>query len=606
MEPVDVGAESCYNANMNSETYPLAVLQLSGSQEEMGRQFGEIMNQIGQFEPIFDFYPVMARNLLLGSLPRKNRNALARGATSLLVNWMVNRMKKNRPSEFSARTRAALSTAGRSIKIEKDLFTMDAFQNSVGLLGMIQVLPELAHISPSRTPQMVPACTSVAVWGDQSQDGKLYHARNFDFPGVEVWDKRPIVVFCTPKKGLRYGYIACRGADVPGITAFNEAGLTIAFHTRFHKKVGFSGLGVIDFGHKIISEAKNIQEAVEIAKKNKINSTWGAILTNHKEKGPKAAILETNYGNVDVVYPRLGADHIVNTNHYQSEKLQEGELMAAPVFYHHCITRFDRAEELLTSQRKRGTSVVDLQDILDDTIDPSSGEARTMGSTIRQITSVKSVVMSVEARKIFVSLGTAPTGSGPYVEVPMAWGEPGYQILGLDGSTEKKSKSKASSSQKKTKSIKISENKKDLSVQYYKKAMLINDDPSLGGVEEILSELEKASQISQEDPSLLFMQAVLHLETGRFKEAAFLLEQAENLEPSSFRKQQSQLWLARTQSVLGRQRLADHFYNKILDAKPEFSTAVWKKKVSDDKGSYSAKKLRQTSPNFLIVDANEL
>ncbi|TGK01130.1 acyl-CoA--6-aminopenicillanic acid acyltransferase [Leptospira semungkisensis] len=572
----------------------------------MGRQFGEIMNSIGQFEPIFDFYPVMARNLLLGSLPRKNRNALAKGATSLLVNWMVNRMKKNRPSEFSARTKAALSSAGRSPKIEKDLFTMDAFQNSVGLLGMLQVLPELAHISPLKSPQMVPACTSVAVWGDQSKDGKLYHARNFDFPGVEVWDKRPIIVFCTPEKGLRYGYIACRGADVPGITAFNEAGLTIAFHTRFHKKIGFSGLGVIDFGHKIISEARSIQEAVEIAKKHKINSTWGAILTNHKEKGPKAAILETNYGNVDVVYPNLGKDHIVNTNHYQSEKMQEGELMAAPVFYHHCISRYDRAEELLASQKRKGTSIVDLQDILDDSIDFSSGEVRTMGSTIRQITSVKSVVMSVEARKIFISLGTAPTGSGPYIEVPMAWGEPGYKILGLSDTKEKKSKTKLSSSHKKPKTDVGKEEKKDLSIQYYKKAMLINDDPNLGGVEDILSELEKASQISQADPSLLFMQAVLHLESGRFKEASYLLEQAENLESSSFRKQQSQLWLARTQSVLGRPRIADHFYNKILDAKPEFSNAVWKKKAADDKGKYSAKKLKQTSPNFLIVDANEL
>lgn len=145
---------------MNSETYPLAVLQLKGSQEEMGRQFGEIMNEIGQFEPIFDFYPVMARNLLLGSLPRSNRNFLAKGVTSLLVNWMSRRMMKHRPSEFSARTIAALTSAGRSAKLEKELFTMDSFQNSVGFLGMIQLLPELAHMSPGRSPQMIPACTS--------------------------------------------------------------------------------------------------------------------------------------------------------------------------------------------------------------------------------------------------------------------------------------------------------------------------------------------------------------------------------------------------------------------------------------------------------------
>ncbi|WP_246048533.1 C45 family autoproteolytic acyltransferase/hydolase [Leptospira sarikeiensis] len=582
---------------MNSETYPLAVLQLKGSQVEMGRQFGEIMNEIGQFEPIFDFYPVMARNLLLGSLPRSQRNFLAKGVTSFLVNWMSKRMKKHRPSEFSARTIAALEAAGRSSKLEKELFTMDAFQNSVGFLGMIQLLPELAHLSPARNPQIIPACTSVSVWGDQSADGKLYHARNFDFPGVEVWDKRPIVVFCTPEKGLRYGYIACRGADVPGITAFNEAGLTIAFHTRFHKKIGFSGLGVIDFGHKIISEARSIEDAVKIAKDHKINSTWGLIVTNHNEKGPKAAIIETNYGNVDVVYPKLGKDHIVNTNHYQSEKLQDGEIMAAPVFYHHCLSRFDRAEQLLSSQKRKGTSVVDLQNILNDTVDCTSGEIRTMGSTIRQITSVKSVVMSVEARKIYVSVGTAPTGSGPYMEIPMAWGEPGYKVLDL--SNTKKAKV--------TKQGKIDQGKTDTAIKYYKNAMLINDDPKLGGVDEILSELNKANNLaSGKDPSILFLEAILYLEKGNLNKAAFLLEQAEDLETSSFRKQQSALWLARTQSVLGKQRIANHFYDKIRNSKTEFSTQIWKQKVFQDKGKYSAKKLRQVTPNFIIVEANEL
>ncbi|TGL64333.1 acyl-CoA--6-aminopenicillanic acid acyltransferase [Leptospira sarikeiensis] len=563
----------------------------------MGRQFGEIMNEIGQFEPIFDFYPVMARNLLLGSLPRSQRNFLAKGVTSFLVNWMSKRMKKHRPSEFSARTIAALEAAGRSSKLEKELFTMDAFQNSVGFLGMIQLLPELAHLSPARNPQIIPACTSVSVWGDQSADGKLYHARNFDFPGVEVWDKRPIVVFCTPEKGLRYGYIACRGADVPGITAFNEAGLTIAFHTRFHKKIGFSGLGVIDFGHKIISEARSIEDAVKIAKDHKINSTWGLIVTNHNEKGPKAAIIETNYGNVDVVYPKLGKDHIVNTNHYQSEKLQDGEIMAAPVFYHHCLSRFDRAEQLLSSQKRKGTSVVDLQNILNDTVDCTSGEIRTMGSTIRQITSVKSVVMSVEARKIYVSVGTAPTGSGPYMEIPMAWGEPGYKVLDL--SNTKKAKV--------TKQGKIDQGKTDTAIKYYKNAMLINDDPKLGGVDEILSELNKANNLaSGKDPSILFLEAILYLEKGNLNKAAFLLEQAEDLETSSFRKQQSALWLARTQSVLGKQRIANHFYDKIRNSKTEFSTQIWKQKVFQDKGKYSAKKLRQVTPNFIIVEANEL
>ncbi|PJZ70578.1 acyl-CoA--6-aminopenicillanic acid acyltransferase [Leptospira perolatii] len=564
----------------------------------MGRQFGEIMNSIGEFEPIFDFYPVMARNLLVGSLPRSMRGSLSKGATSILINWMLRRMSKHRSPEFSARTIAALTTAGKSSKIAKELFTMDAFQNSVGLLGLIQFLPEIAFFTPGRTAQMVPACSSVAVWGDQSKDGKLYHARNFDFPGVDVWDTRPIVAFCTPDQGLRYGYIACRGADVPGITAFNEAGITIAFHTRFHKKVGFSGVGVIDLGHEIISKATNIREAVEIARRRKINSTWGMIITSQNETGSKAAVIETNYGDVDVTYSTPGSDHIVNTNHYFSPRLQQGEILASPVFYHHSLSRYQRAQEILASQRKKGTTVSDLQNLLNDTIDPSSGGNRTMGSTLRQITSVKSVVMSPEAGKLSISVGVAPTGGGPYVEVPIAWGKPGYKIIDL-----KKQKSTTKNSNRKAKSA---PNAEKTAVHHYKQAMLIDENPKLGGIDEIIAELDKAAKFEAKDPSILFLKAMLYIEKGKLKEASELMERVDELENSSFRKLQNQLWLARTNSVLGKNNISKHYYEQVKKGKNSPLSSVWIQKAYSDKGKYSPRKLKLVSPNFLLVDVNEI
>lgn len=574
---------------MRTETHPLAVLQLKGTQEEMGKQFGEIMKEIGEYEPIFDFYPVMAQNLLLGSLPRNKRNLLTKTAVSFLMKIAQNRMRNHRPEEFSLRTLASLKSAGKSPKIEKDLFTMDAFQNAIGVLGLFQILPEAVHYSGYS--QQIGACTSVGVWGEQSEDGKLYHARNFDFPGVGVWDVRPILVFCTPNQGLKYGYVACRGADVPGITSFNEAGLTLSFHTRFHKRVGFDGMGVIDFGHKIISEARTIKEAVEIARKNKIDSTWGAILTNYKEKGPKAAIIETNYGNIDVTYNDPKESSIINTNHYQSERFKKGEILASPVFYHHCIGRYERAKALLASQKRKGTSVQDLQKLLDDSSDAETGQRKTMGSTIRQISSVKSVIMSPETKRIFISVGTAPTGSGPYLEIPMKWGAPGYKIL-----TEKDATSPSSKKRKNT---------PDLSVLHYKNAMLLNDDLSLKSTENIATELKSGSISANEDSSLYFLRAVLMLENGKFKEAGELLEEAEKFERSPFRKQQTRLWLARTQSALGKKASSAYFYDLVRKDTVPLGD-VWKKKAFSDKGKYSPKRLRNVTPNFLLVDANEL
>ncbi|WP_241555997.1 C45 family peptidase [Leptospira yasudae] len=583
---------------MKRKTHPLAVVHLKGTQEEMGRQFGEIMKNIGEFEPIFDFYPVMARNLLLGSLPRDKRNFPAKGFLSMYLKFSQNQMRKRRPEEFSKRTIAALQAAGKTAKIEKDLFTMDAFQNSVGLLGAIQMLPELAHFGGFGKSQLVPACTSAAVWGSHSKDGMLYHARNFDFPGVDVWDLRPVVVFCTPTNGLRYGYVTCRGADAPGITAFNEAGLTLSFHTRFHKKIGSKGLGVIDFGHKIISEAHNIDEAVEIARKHKINSTWGAIVTSFRDKGSKAAVIETNFGDMDVTYSQAGSESFVNTNHYLSPRLQNGEILASPVFYNHTLGRYKRAHQILAASRSKGTSVKDLQNLLNDTVDPSSGEFRVMGSTIRQITSVKSVVMSPEAQKLYISVGAAPTGEGPYLEIPIVWEKsPGYKIVGpsvdLSGKKSKTKKNQTSSTQ-------------GTAIEHYKEAMLINDNPQLGGIPEMFDQLQQAKKLLQKDPALSFLQAILKLETGEWNEAIRLLEESAAYESGPFRKNQAHLWLARTQSAIGKKKTADHYYEKVMNGPNTTDGLIWKKKAAEDKGGYSKRKLKQVSPNFLLVDVNEL
>ena len=43
---------------------PLTVIQLKGSQEEMGEQHGKLLRQLGGWEQAVDFYPTMVHHLL--------------------------------------------------------------------------------------------------------------------------------------------------------------------------------------------------------------------------------------------------------------------------------------------------------------------------------------------------------------------------------------------------------------------------------------------------------------------------------------------------------------------------------------------------------------
>ena len=156
------------------------------------------------------------------------------------------------------------------------MLVMDLFQNVVAMAARSGLTPT-AKLSAQALP---PACSTLMVWGRASADGALRHARNFDFPGIGLWDRAPCVVFCEPDQGLRYGFLSTRGADAPGITCFNEAGISVTMHTRFHRSVAFSGAGVVDLGHEIVRSASSLEEAIEIACRQPTMSTWGIAISS--------------------------------------------------------------------------------------------------------------------------------------------------------------------------------------------------------------------------------------------------------------------------------------------------------------------------------------
>src|SRR5271154_877286 len=84
-------------------------------------------------------------------------------------------------------------------------------------------------------------CSTAIAWGDATIDGELVFGRNFDFPGIGVWDAAPAFVVCAPDAGQHYGFFTTRGADTPVVTVVNEAGLVFAPHTRWHRGVTFGG-----------------------------------------------------------------------------------------------------------------------------------------------------------------------------------------------------------------------------------------------------------------------------------------------------------------------------------------------------------------------------
>ena len=329
-------------------TKPLFMARLAGTQQEMGTQHGRLV--ASDARELVEFYRTMPERALAGNVegvPGRIARLVARG---LATAWQAN-LSRDRPDDLAARSRAFIAASNPGVSNRVALYTlatMDSMQNCVSLvarrgLGPFAGITHAAdepyrpdlrgvagiahHIAARAAASAAPACTSVIAWGDATSDGELLFARNFDFPGVGVWDAAPAFVINAPTGGQRYGFFARRGADTAVVTVVNEAGLVIAPHTRWHVGAAWSGAMIVDVVHDIARRAETLDDAIRIARERPISSTWGIAVGSAREKS--GVVLEIAGPQDEVVRPTAGARFLVCANRYRTASLQAGQVAAS-------------------------------------------------------------------------------------------------------------------------------------------------------------------------------------------------------------------------------------------------------------------------------------
>ena len=388
----------------------------------MGRQHGELLHAAGGGDDILDHYPDMPERMLLDGSAGA---ALARPIVSGVKEVLLRVLEHHRPAELRARTRAALTALGRPSDFGRYLGVMDLFQNIIGTAGRLAVGPFARGARLAALAAAQPACSSAVVWGDASRDGVLRHARNFDFPGIGVWDAAPSLVLCTPERGQRYGFVTARGADAAVVTVFNEAGLVITTHTRFHREVSFRGTGIVDLVHELIRRAETIDDALKIARERRAASTWGLAVSSWRER--TAAVIEVHAGRVELVRP-TAPDHLVCCNRYRHPDMVRGEIAGSEAWRLQSDQRERRLRELVAEARAAGgADTAALAAMLANRRLPGQGAdapARHAGGTLAQASTVHSIVVEPEAQTLSLGVGAAPACEGPWLQVRWSWDGP--------------------------------------------------------------------------------------------------------------------------------------------------------------------------------------
>ena len=560
---------------------PLLVLRLRGSQTQMGAQTGELVRAAGGYRETLEFYPRMASSVLSLAIPRRVRGP-ARRALHLGLTLGAARLHRARRRHFpayAARSQALLVAAGLGPELARSLAVMDVLQNAVGTVGRMGLLePTGLQVAA------IPACTSLAVWGDSSVDGQLRHARNFDFPGAGVWDRTPSVVFCDPEgDGLRYGFVTTRGADVPGVTAFNEAGLCLTAHTRFHADVNFSGVSVIDFGHEIVRRCSTLDEVRRVASSMRTASSWGFLVSSAREQ--RALVVETTGSAVACSDPKPGAKHLAHANRYLDPSLAEGEVTSSVSFAIDSDARHRRADEAVARQGGH-LSREDLERLLGDTGDPGApdpeADDRLAGNCIVSAMAVKSVIFEPEARQLRLSVGPAPTGLGPWVDLPYSWDGP-VDSWELEPETAHAERPAA--------------------IRHYvaaTRAHLAGAPPR-----RVRARLEQAVSAAPTEPNYRFMAAIFAvISTGDFSAASAHLERALEREHGPYRRALLLLWHARTLAAQRRRPEARRAWQTLAEIPDAPGVATLRSAGErESRRPLPRVQLRAAVPDVFLVDA---
>jgi hypothetical protein len=408
---------------------PLFVARLVGTQEQMGTQHGRLAAADAQ--KLFRFYQTMPERMLAGGGGAASKFVVRQVATA----WQA-RLARERPPELAARTAAFVeaASAGYSARDRRAarlaIATMDTMQNCVSLAARLQVGPFGEKLAKRAATAAVPACTTVIAWGRATEDGELLFARNFDFPGVGVWDTAPSFVTCVPDGGQRYGFFATRGGDVPVVSVVNEAGLVISPHTRWHRDVTWGGAMIVDVVHEIARKAESLDDAIRIAKERPASSSWGIAIGSARERA--ALVLELAGPHVEIVRPRPGAEFIACTNRYRHEVIQRGEVCGSHAWGHHSNHREQRMRTLVESRGP--VTPRDLASFLADR--EFAGKRRHLGSILTQPTNVHAVVIAPAKRTAWAGVDRAPCTEGTWAEVAWEWQGPqgGWELGQHEGS----------------------------------------------------------------------------------------------------------------------------------------------------------------------------
>lgn len=191
-------------------------------------------------------------------------------------------------------------------------------------------------------------CSSFAAWGEKSEDGNLILGRNFDFYVNDAFAENKIVAFINPKEGNKFMMVTWPGM-VGAVSGMNEQGLTVTINASKSEIPLIAKTPISILTREILQHAKNIEEAIAIAKKREVFVSESIMVGSGQDN--KAVLIEVSPKKMDV-YEVPNSNQLFCSNHFQGEDLKNEKRNQSQIANSHSEYRFERMQELFAEKPK--------------------------------------------------------------------------------------------------------------------------------------------------------------------------------------------------------------------------------------------------------------
>ncbi|MBN1599199.1 MAG: choloylglycine hydrolase [Bacteroidales bacterium] len=247
-------------------------------------------------------------------------------------------------------------------------------------------------------------CSSFAAWDGFTSDSSLIIGRNFDFYFGNDFARNKIIEFVAPESGYNFAFVTW-GGMIGVISGMNDQGLTVTINAGT-LEIGMKSATPVTFvAREILQYAKNIDEAIAIARSRNIMVSESFLIGSAFDR--KVAVIEKKPGNTSVTWPDSSA--LICTNHFQSSNFVKDESNIKNREENATGYRFIRIEELMNDYRK--LSVTDYASILRD---KKGANDKNIGlgneKAVNQLLAHHSVIFQPEKRIMWISTSSNTLG----------------------------------------------------------------------------------------------------------------------------------------------------------------------------------------------------